>query len=56
MTDRTHYVGCWREHHECAVAIIERFIDGYIEDFILDTPAATPPAVPDDGTNPQSSG
>ncbi len=31
MTDRTHYVGCWREHHECAVnAVVE------LRDAILD--------------------
>ena len=23
----THYPGCWREHHECAVRLIEHTID-----------------------------
>jgi len=24
VADRTHYEGCWRVHHECAVAEVER--------------------------------
>lgn len=24
MIDRTHWDGCWRDHHECAIAHIER--------------------------------
>ena len=23
----THWLGCWREHHECAVAEIERLLE-----------------------------
>ena len=25
-TQRTHWEGCWREHHECAVALLERLM------------------------------
>jgi hypothetical protein len=25
MTERTHWEECWREHHECAVKMIEDF-------------------------------
>lgn len=27
----THYIGCWRIHHDCAVALLERIVDGAIE-------------------------
>lgn len=36
MTDRTHYVGCWREHHECEAAEIERIKRRKYECFIED--------------------
>ncbi len=28
----THWVGCWRVHLDCAVAIIERLIEGAIDE------------------------
>lgn len=35
MTEQTtHWVGCWREHHECAVALIDRLIDGAVADAV----------------------
>lgn len=30
----THWVGCWRAHPECAVAIIEQVLDGAIDESI----------------------
>ena len=32
MTDRIHYPGCWRHHHDCAVAMLSRAID-VLEDY-----------------------
>lgn len=31
MTDRTHYVGCWREHHDCAVWAIDQFREAILD-------------------------
>jgi hypothetical protein len=40
MTDKTHWHGCWSEHHECAVKRIEA-----LEAMLLDLVDACTPTV-----------